>query len=199
MPEVGTPKWSRRGLDRIQERVRITTADTGLVVPTPSKSDLKKKLADRARSSPALWTDRAKTETMLFSDAHATPSAYSVHIGEAMLEIGVTGGTFGRIKSANIHLQQAHRNHPSSFLVQLSCNPASGPAAEASARALHEAGMNTDVYAANKPVVINTFRAFRGGTETFQDLSIEVPRDMPTGAEHHWAVFEAPRDPANSP
>ncbi|MET8800731.1 hypothetical protein ABZV91_30655 [Nocardia sp. NPDC004568] len=176
---------------RIQESLGPTVDSAGSW--SLFKSDFKK-LIGRAERPPALWADRAKTETMLFSDAHATPYEYAVHIGEEKLKLGVNGGTFGRIKSVNPHIQQAYRNHPSSFLVQMSCKPAGGPAAEASARTLQEAGINIPVYAARSTVVTaeDTLLGI------YRDLAILAPPGTPTGSEHHWVEYK-PRPKTENP
>ncbi|MET8800734.1 hypothetical protein ABZV91_30670 [Nocardia sp. NPDC004568] len=133
---------------------------------------------------------------MLFSEAHADPYEYVVHIGEEKLKLGVSGGTFGRIESVNPHIQQAYRNHPSSFLVQMSCKPAGGPAAEASARTLQEAGINIPVYAARNAVLLSAVEI--RGHYVYDDLAVVAPPGTPTGSEHHWVEYK-PRPKTENP
>ncbi|MEV6429935.1 hypothetical protein [Nocardia sp. NPDC051463] len=176
------PKWSRAGFDRVHQRYGVTS-------PTDTAVAKWKQVFGRGPSMPALWARNAKTEALLFSDAHAVSDVYIISVEHkgALPEVDVDGGNFGRILAGNPHLLEAYHNHPNSLLIQLSCSPGTGPAAEASARALHEANFGTDVYAAKAPVVIYSLH---NNEPVFRGLSVEA---APGRAEDHWAVYRAPR------
>ncbi|WP_159851250.1 hypothetical protein [Nocardia sp. CY41] len=165
----------------------------GLTVGRPAWLDA---ITGRSASLPALWRDKAKTETRLFSQAHAEPDGYDIMVdtGRTMQRLSVNGYTFGRVLAANEHLLRAVRANPKSLLIQMSCSPASGPASRESARALHEAGLHLDVYAANETVEWTARHAY---LKTYTNLGVNIPAvDAERIVGPHWEVHEAPRGPA---
>ncbi|MFQ6393921.1 hypothetical protein ACLMAJ_10720 [Nocardia sp. KC 131] len=179
---LGPPRWSRAGLDRVHQRYGVTS-NAGQVSQW-------KQILGLGRSAPAPWAENAKTETMLFSDAHGQPFGYEVGVvteGEVRV-VGVDGGNFGRVLATNPHIQRALDNHPVNLLLQLSCDPAAGPAAKAAADALHEASIGTDVWASKHQVDVYIDDSHR---PVIRGLSVQPE---PRSSEDHWAVYRAPPD-----
>ncbi|MEU7765438.1 hypothetical protein AB0B25_10010 [Nocardia sp. NPDC049190] len=186
----GVLEWSRAGLGRV-------AGNYGFEVGGPTVHGNFERRFGRGPRLQALWSDKAKSEAMLFSLAYAGPDGYSISVdtGRTMKRLPVDGYNFGRILAANDHFREALRAEPKSLLIQISSSPAAGSAARESARALHEAGIQLDVYASRESVAIT---GTPGSVTTYDNLSVHPPADRSESAGvQHWEVYKAPRGPAS--
>ncbi|MGW1741608.1 hypothetical protein ACWCPQ_22710 [Nocardia sp. NPDC001965] len=111
------------------------------------------------KSWPAPWPD----ENLIFTRAHANPDSYQIQVKKKLIgnlsrwtRMSVDGKTYGRILTSNEHFSAAHTRIITQAagrpvvanVIQMSCAPARGPAADQSFQSLNSAGTGVfDVFA----------------------------------------------------
>ncbi|WP_157129575.1 hypothetical protein [Nocardia amamiensis] len=123
-------------------------------------------------SHPAPWyNDEIEGVSPIYCIAHGDLRTVSVNDGTGKL--AVTGETYGRILSANEHFRRAIDENASSPVLQLSCQGGHpwGSVAESLARALHDSGINRDLYSPKS--LVGIFIA-RGREYEYSEIGVDT-------------------------
>lgn len=166
------------------------------------------------RSWPAPWPN----EKLIFTRAHAGPHGYTIHVEKKLVgnlnrwvRVRVDGKTYGNILAANEHFNAAYARIRAEAgsepvvanIIQMSCSPARGPAAQESFESVNSAGIGTfDVYAPKSDQY--TFWSESRGDVVRQEAggmteqAVKVRPDV-EGMPTPWQVYRAARDGPGTP
>lgn len=156
------------------------------------------------RSWPTSWANEGKD--LVFARAHAHKDGYNIQVMKRIpftkwslcIPTNVDGKTYGQILASSEHFKQAVKAAPTAKLIQMSCSPAGGPAARASAESLDAAGIGFDVRATEKTHFTTFDRVSGSLVKEYGNIILghgsEVELDgMGNPKKSPWAEYKASR------